>query len=193
MIAKTTIAAIRWLLFFPLSLTATITTVLLSPLLALCYTVKDGREYLIKPLYWFQTFDAPVDEWWIGGYYKSAFDWSAKLTDADFHAWAWWRYVARVMWLVRNPGYGFGYFLLGFDYGVEVFRRSAGVWDSGSNNYEFTIVNSPNNSILNRYAFQYQAQWHWSASRFLRVRIGWKLGVGQRAVFADHFNPFRPA
>jgi hypothetical protein len=26
------------------------------------------REYIVKPLYWFQTHDNAVDEWWYGVY-----------------------------------------------------------------------------------------------------------------------------
>ena len=47
-----------------------LTSYLLAPLIALPVFVRvvDGREYLVRWLYWFQTFDNPLDEGYHGNY-----------------------------------------------------------------------------------------------------------------------------
>ena len=67
---------------------------LLSPLLPL---TAIGKDTLPKWLSWFQTPDAPLDG--DSGFQRVA-------------PWIKWKYARRVMWLVRNPAYGFSWSVL---------------------------------------------------------------------------------
>jgi hypothetical protein len=73
-----------------------------APLIALACKA-DG--YLPDWLFWFQTFDAPLDAGWKDGYFPT----SGTPTGSTL----WW---LRVRWLWRNPAYGFCYWPLGIPY-----------------------------------------------------------------------------
>ena len=115
---------LKWALLFIPSLFVEIICYILAPLVAFLITkewredyvkrfgktVNIKREYLLKYVYWFQTHDNAVDEWWYGLYnnshwFKFARDW----TQLDYEDKYWVRYYCRVMWLWRNCGYGFLY------------------------------------------------------------------------------------
>lgn len=70
---------------------------------------RDGN--LPRWLRWFQTFDASADAGWRDAYYTG---WLAETHVG--------RYVARVMWLCRNPAYGFDYELLGVPFAASEWR-----------------------------------------------------------------------
>ena len=68
-----------WLLYLPLVWLIKSIATIFAPLIGLCITHQERtdrvkrlgnkqvtmqRTYLIKPLYWFQTHDNAVDEWW---------------------------------------------------------------------------------------------------------------------------------
>ena len=167
--------------YIPLQIIATLTvllTWLLAPLLALCYTRDTNwREWLIKPLRWFQTFDNPVDEWRLGGYYKKC-----KWVNWDFNR-STHRYLARVFWLYRNPAYGFAQALGITPKGNMRTIWDKGTWDSAKTNYHLTIWDN---------CFHYQAQLYWYKNHFLRINIGYKPHTGfAKYMIAGHFNPFR--
>ena len=68
-------------------------------MIALCYALSPilpafaiGRDTLPRWLSWFQTPDAPLDG--DSGFQRVA-------------TWVKWRYARRVMWIIRNPAYGF--------------------------------------------------------------------------------------
>ena len=168
---------LRWILSYPLAQATTFLTWLLAPLLALCVTEIDGREWLIKPLRWFQTFDAPLDEWRCGTYYKNC-NWLKWDFTKPTH-----RYLARVFWLYRNPAYGFAQYPLGINAGRLLSVTYHGKWDNGSNNREFTRWEN---------AFNFRAQWFFYGKRYLRINIGWKAHHGfSRLMLATHISPFR--
>jgi hypothetical protein len=90
---------LRWIVLFPANLFANLVAIILSPILALsCFVeIRNGREWLIPQLSWFQTFDNPVDAYGVDGYWK-----------ADGYATIPSPYICRLRWLQRNPAYGFG-------------------------------------------------------------------------------------
>ena len=74
-----------WLLYFIPAILIELVCYILAPIVALFIrselrndvvkrlnkqTVSMPRDYLIKPLMWFQTHDNAVDEWWYDGYAK---------------------------------------------------------------------------------------------------------------------------
>jgi hypothetical protein len=81
------------------SVACTLLTWVLAPLLALL-VLPDGN--LPRLLYWFQTFDNPV---------------TAGM--APPYSWPHQAYVCSVLWLWRNPAYGFDMFLLGCPFTAE--------------------------------------------------------------------------
>lgn len=91
----------------------TLLTYLLAPILAL--TVNTDRN-LPRYLRYFQTFDASVDEGWIGGYdgfgNYPRWDYTSQPKGLEL----WWY---RVKWLWRNPGYTFDYEVLGIRWYAE--------------------------------------------------------------------------
>src|SRR5699024_4621867 len=62
------------------------------------------REFLIKPLRWMQTHDAPLDEYYYAGYYEGK--WTERFKDN--------KWLMRVCWLWRNAAYGVAH-KLGYD------------------------------------------------------------------------------
>jgi hypothetical protein len=62
-------------------------------------------------LKWFVTFDASLDEGWKGGYLHPRWGQSGFM-----------RYLARLYWLYRNPGYGFDYDVLGLPFDQKQWR-----------------------------------------------------------------------
>lgn len=82
---------------------------IVSPFLA--FEVLESG-YLPNCLKWFQTFDAPIDSGWQLGYYGTYLTTNIKPT-------GWTLYWYRLLWLCRNPAYGFSYWPLGIPYVKE--------------------------------------------------------------------------
>ena len=177
---KISSAMLMILRYIPCQILAAFTvllTWLLAPLLALFYTKIDGREWLIKPLRWFQTFDNPLDEWRTGDYYKHC-QWINWDFTKPFH-----RYLARVFWLCRNPAYGFAQWLGIVPTGNEVLRFDVGTWDSASTNYHLITWDN---------CFHYRAQFYIYKNHFIRINLGYKPHSGfSKYMITGHFNPFR--
>jgi len=121
---------IKWALFFPPNLAIELLAYIVNPLVALVPTrweertdsvkiledkqVTIPREYLRKYIYWFQTHDNAVDEWWYGGFYKKSFFPFVRKWEQEDYDNSWWkRYLCRLMWMTRNNAYGFSYNLFG--------------------------------------------------------------------------------
>jgi hypothetical protein len=171
---------VRWLLLFPLSIALTFFAWIIAPVLALrpLVTVINGREWLISPLRYFQTHDAPVDEWRFGGYWKSC-DWLPWQFNKSRH-----RYLARYFWLCRNPVYGFNHYVFGIvPKLLPAVTGSTAKWDTGLSNWEYTDWGN---------AFNFRAQWFFYGAHYLRINIGWKSHKGfNRLMLATHISPFR--
>jgi hypothetical protein len=72
--------------------------------------VTMDREYLIPLFYLWQTHDNAVDEYFWGVYTpKSWFKSVRELTEDRYKKSKWFRYVCRILWLTRNPAYGWTY------------------------------------------------------------------------------------
>ena len=87
---------------------------MLAPVIALPVFVRviGGREQLVRWLYWFQTFDNPLDEAYHGNYGLS--EWVNRFR-VSYASSALSRYAFRVYWLWLNPVYGFAMNLFGVD------------------------------------------------------------------------------
>lgn len=192
-----TVSLAIWLLYFIPALAIELMCYMLAPVVAFFATSKvrmdyvkrlgrDAnliRDYIIAPLYWFQTHDNAVDEWWYGVYntdhwFKFARDW----TQADYDSKAWIRYYCRLMWLWRNCGYGFLYALFSrpkesdpktYTHGSE----GDGFW------YLLNIFNS---------SFQLECHVPLFGVRYLSINIGWKAHkLTERLLYANRIIGFR--
>ena len=107
------IGIIRWVITATLLLLAKLATYATAPFTA-CFIVHSEesettgfpslfpgkpRAFLITPFRWQQTHDAPVDEFWYGGYYKG------KHTQKDYDNNSIFRWWMRVLWIWRNNCY----------------------------------------------------------------------------------------
>lgn len=186
-----------WLIYFFPAIAIELVCYLLAPLVALFVTTSPRldyvkrlgfpqtmmpRDYIIKPLYWFQTHDNAVDEWWYGMYNTNHwFAFARAWTQADYDRSRFIRYYCRVMWLWRNCAYGFHYAL--FSRPKEALRKSytAGVEDEGFW-YQLDLYLT---------SFQLQCQVPLGA-RYLSVNIGWKAHkTTQRLLYANRIIGFR--
>ena len=172
-----------WVLLFIPNLLIYLACMILNPVVALFVTKRDGREYLIKPLYWFQTHDNPVDEYWYGGYFKdSLFSYVKNATQEQYDNSRFLRYVCRLLWLWRNCAYGFSYNLFGRDLigeekVTEVGNEKAGYWRR---------FHSRGNS------WQLKAHYPIGLGLQIDVNVGWKTHKGfPRAMYADRLFSLR--
>lgn len=168
-----------WLLYFVPALAIELLCYVLAPVLAIFVTygyrtdvVKRLnkqehtllREYLIKPLYWFQTHDNAVDEWWYGMYNVDHwFEFARNWTQEDYDNSPLIRYYCRVMWLWRNCAYGFHYNL--FSRAKEYASSMAihGIEDEGFW-YQLQLFES---------SFQLEAHIP-VGPKYISINIGWK-------------------
>lgn len=140
------------------------------------------RDYLIRPLFWFQTHDNAVDEWWYGVYNTDHwFSFARNWTQADYDRSRFIRYYCRVMWLWRNCAYGFHYALFSspketfatvFVHGIE----GQGFW------YQLQLF---------KHSFQFECHVP-LGSRYLSINIGWKPHkTTKRLLYANRIIGFR--
>lgn len=153
-----------------------------APLLALFVTTRNGREYLVKPIYWLQTHDAPLDEYYYGGYYKGK--WTERFKSN--------KYLMRICWLWRNPAYGVAH-KLGYDQrGMKLakHRDEVVLRDTGQPNFSyFTATNSKKQR-----GFMYFAQLPYSKHRCVELYFGYKLlrkDPDKRCMLVARIKPFK--
>lgn len=166
---------IQYFTLLPLHLLMGLVCWFLSPILPL---FAIGRDALPSQLSWFQTPDAPLDG-------DSGF---ARLYPSS----KWPRYVRRVLWLIRNPAYGFAWSVLAYDpKGIDYHWRGSltpatqkglGWWfiwqDDGHFEFSIRIESLP--------------------GRLFYFRFGWKIiglatgGNTGRQKFVFTLNPIDP-
>lgn len=154
-----------FLLLYPfmalLSLTLALVTIVLSPILPL-FTRSDGN--LPSWLYWFQTFDNTLDAGW-----KVQGNYGTYLIDGTIPT-GLTLYWYRVLWLCRNPSYGFDYFLLGMAIDTSQIRVTTftpAVFVAWGPNGHFNVY--------------YTGRWG-------ELKLGWKI----RAYWDDQLAQWRP-
>ena len=177
------VSILRWLLLLPVKLVAIVLAVLLSPLAAgLSMFRADGS--LPSWLAWMQTADNSLDALWQQEQHLSGYWWLRDLDADAFRQEPMLRWLARALWLIRNPAAGLSD-MLGYESGGQPVRVWAqrGVWDGGETNW--LVQTWPG-------AFQVRAQLFYTATRFIRINIGWKsVSNRTRLIYTNHINPFR--
>lgn len=143
---------IQWLLLLPLHLLMGLVCWVLSPILPL---FAIGRETLPKWLSWFQTPDAPLDG-------DSGF---AVLYPPD----KWPRYVRRVLWLIRNPAYGFAWTVLAYQPESGRYTWRGSLPDGKPEGFGWYLMWQPDGH------FQFFMRYPSIFGKHFYFRFGWKI------------------
>ena len=177
-------SVLKWLLLLPVKLVAMLLAVLLAPLAAgiSMFRADDGLPGWLD---WMLTRDNSIDALWQQEQHLSGYAWLPQSPDA-YQRSASLRWLARTLWLIRNPAAGLSD-MLGYESIGQPVRVWAqrGVWDSGETNWKLRTWPG---------AFQLQAQIFYRPQGrfFLRVNVGWKsVSNRTRLIYTNHMNPFR--
>jgi len=170
----------RFTLFTLANWTASIANLFLAPLVVI---FASELGWLPRWLWWFQTPDNPLD---------GDDGWAEHRPYRDEDAY-WKQYVNRVFWLYRNSMYGLSEDVLGFT--VEPGFTYTCEGDEMVSNHP--LVNGLVRRSLTSGGTTYW-QWYyvkaWSATRCLRINLGWKLWsgkqVGDKVSIVFSVNPF---
>lgn len=142
------------------------------------------REFLIKPLRWAQTHDAPLDEYYYEGYYKGK--WTERLKSN--------KWFMRMCWLWRNPAYGVAH-KLGYDQRGMVLtknRDEMSLRDSGTKNISYyTAINEKGKKGVMYFA---QFPYPFIKGKCLELYLGYKLtrkDPDKRCMIAVRVKPFK--
>lgn len=174
-------AYIKWLIFSPLATAIYILTYLLSPILA-AVSVIFNWPVLPWPFNLFHTNDADLD----GGQYQLG--WPVTT------GWRLWWY--RMLWIQRNPAYGFDTVLFGFPYKTvtKTTHIGIGAWDSGSDNFELVVIENERGQKM--FSIRWQKYYLFN-KMFIRIWIGWNhhwltIKANSGSVrYANNVHPFR--
>ena len=157
----------RWLMLLILDILMFILAMLLAPILPL-FAV--GKEQLPDWLSYFSAEDNPLDG-----------DVGYIMQHAPFKGYSQHgikRYINRVWWLVRNPGYGFSYQVLGHRVNSVPRVVSGDPLVSDSVNLTVGRMHGLSGHVLVREgrAFElYLVRQYGKSGRCFRLRLGWKL------------------
>jgi hypothetical protein len=187
-----------WVLMFIPALFIELACYILAPVVALFVTRRPredrvkrlgnqvltmDHDYIIKPLYWFQTHDNAVDEWWYGVYNEDHwFKFAREATQEDYDNKAWFRWYCRVMWMWRNCAYGFHYNL--FSRPLEEFTK---VYTKGEEEkgFWYLLQVAPK-------SFKLEVQIPISKKRYYSANVGWKSHKGfPKVLYANRIISFR--
>lgn len=168
---------IRWITLAGLNIFVVSLAYLIAPLLP---AFAIGRSTLPHWLSWFQTPDNPLDG-------------DANFIDnvAPFPGMqsGWRQYVNRVLWLWRNPSYGFDIEALGFTAQAGVTLRMFGplsMHAEPQSGWYFAVATNPDGTG----AWQFYAVKRWTRSAS-RLNFGWKLwDAPGRCQFAMTIQPY---
>ena len=176
-------SVLKWTLLLPVKLLAMLVAVLMAPVVAALSMLRaDGS--LPGWLCWMLTRDNPIDALWQQEQHLSGYPWLRDLDAAAFQQEPLLRWLARTLWLIRNPAAGLSD-MLGYESAGQPVRVWAqrGVWDGGETNW--MVQTWPG-------AFQVRAQLFYTSTRFVRINIGWKsVSNRSRLIYTNHINPFR--
>lgn len=147
----------KWFLLLPLNIAFTLLAYVLAPILPAFAT-----EYGVLPtwLTWFDTPDNRLDG-----------DVGFRTEHAPFKGEqvGWRRYINRVVWLIRNPAYGFDV-AIAVDVSEDVNLQVSGTRSMGGNLDEdgWFFATAPG-------AWQLYVTHHWTDTHTTKINLGWKI------------------
>ena len=179
-------AFIRWCLLLIANVLVLVLAYLLAPILP-AFATKDA--HLPRWLSWF---DQPDDDLDGDNGWKTEHRLFLGHSKVDQ---GWRRYINRVLWLIRNPAYGWDISVLGFTVQTGFVGTQAGnqaVSDRPlCQGWSWRTVQNPGSN--RRYWFLYII-WCWSGRFCLSIKLGWKiwlpLAAGDQCQFVCSLNPF---
>lgn len=151
----------------------------------------DKAGNLPRFLYWFQTFDATLYQGQLARERDLQYGKTKYPEFIPYPMTGWQRYLNRGLWLFRNTGYGFNYFLFGLKWEPETWKV-------------LRLVNTPEKSVffaVGRRGFNF-----YHRSKYGRYNLGWKArnmydektgtfsrvwGDGSKVPLICSINPFR--
>lgn len=145
------------------------------------------RAFLWRPFRLFQSFDDCLDAYWYSG--RAAW---MGFDQAYYDAHWWLRYVCNVLWLWRNPAYGWAR-LVGFEQTnlFYVFQRDESEQWGKTNNLSWRVARN----AANQYGFLLEGQWFFCRRRCFEVVLGWKIpwlgDPTNKAMLATRINPLK--
>ncbi len=153
---------LRWAGFAVLDLLVLALAFILAPVLPLFAL---GRSALPAWLAWFQTPDNPIDG--DANFQTNVAPFPGAVT-------GWRQYVNRVLWLYRNPSYGFDRTVVSFLAAPAAVVRKFGplpITGKPQTGWYFAIAANPDGTR----AFQFYAVKLWGTGSASRCSFGWKL------------------
>lgn len=198
------VSVIRWLLCLPILYGGKLLVYVFAPVISLPPFIRYAeesavtgypsllpgvkREFLIKPLMWAQTHDAPLDEYGVESYHRRDNTWLHKLALRLGIE----RYYYRVMWLWRNSAYGLAHDILGCDQtSAELIAfRDNGTWRRPVSDYQYWVMRN----ALGQVFWQLQGQIIYSKTRKIEYRLGWgvfRYSPHDKGMYHARVLPFR--
>lgn len=157
----------RYLLYLPANAIVTLLAYTLAPILPL---FANDKGYLPNWLWWFQTPDNPLDG--DADYARSHAPYKAEGPRKFYQI-----YINRVIWLYRNPSYGFDWTVLAFKpqpLGTRLVlnrgKKPIG-GDLKSTGWYYIKVANPDGKT----AWQLFIVHHWNKTHGAKINLGWKL------------------
>ena len=198
-----TLVILKWFLKVWFLLLADLVVTILAPLICLFVTKREEsavtgfpsqfpgkpREFLIQQLIWCQTTDAALDEMWYGDYPHYL---KTKYTQQYYDTHWWLRYVMRVLWVWRNPAYGFGTWLgyEALELKIAVDPNVEPLWQTGVNcSYTYWYTN-----YKGQCGFTHRSQWYYYKQHCLELYLGYKVAgdtIKGKKLVAMQCTPFR--
>lgn len=142
------------------------------------------RDYLIKPLMWFQSHDNAVDEWWYGAYNKDHyFSFAKEATQDYYNNNARFRWYCRLMWLWRNCAYGFHYNLFSKPFEEPTSEKTFG---TKKKTFWYRLTTRPS-------SWQLEVHLPLILNKYMSLNLGWKAHKGfPRLLYANRIiGPIR--
>lgn len=160
-------AVLRWLILLVADLIVFAVAWLLAPILP---AFAIGRDHLPRWLAYFDTPDNALDG-----------DLGYVMLHAPFKGYGatgWRQYINRVVWLWRNPAYGFSYSVLGAQINSQPLVVSGDPYVSDSSNLTIGRMRGFSGHVLLRSgtAFEfYLVRQYGQSGHCFRLRLGWKM------------------
>lgn len=126
------------------------------------------REFLIKPLRWAQTHDAPLDEYEFGSYHKrdsSRLHELSKKLNIE-------KYYYRVKWLQRNSAYDLAEQLGMKQEGLHIIKsKNSDTWRTPNTGYDIITANN----VYGQWGFMLRGQFKIWTNKYIEYRFGYAL------------------
>jgi len=170
---------LKYLCFAPILIFLNILAILLSPIFSL-YSVWKNVSVLPYPFNLFHTHDDDLD----GGQHQ--LNWP-KVKGSKL-------WLQRMLWICRNPGYGFAAEVFGFETGgvkYKYLNKIDGDFDTGKTVKYKVLMYTPDGKKY----FSYRRDQHLFGKRYIKIWLGWNYVAygGRRHQLKTMFNPFKKA